>query len=149
MKGNANIMATSSFADISNWQPTATYGTIQAMIQNEVSQGLWANQMHIDGWCTVAVSGPIGLGNSWVTYTYQLISDNTQTATVIWPAGWPAPAENINGELPSHFFSNSTTSTGGSTVVSGAVGVQIEAALYQTSAAPGNQPTYKVAGECS
>ncbi len=139
-------MATSSFADISNWQPTTTYEAIQTTIQNQVTQGLWANEMHIDGWCMVEVSGPIGLNNSWVTYTYQLISDNTQTATVIWPAGWPAPSENINGQLPT-FFTSGTTS--GSSKAPGAIGVQIEAALYQTSPAPSGQPTYKAAGECS
>lgn len=131
-------MATGSFADISNWLPEAAYSAIQTMIQNEVSQGLWENQDHIDGWCTIATSPKQGLDNSWVTYTYQLISDNTQTITVIWPAGWPAPAENINGELPGHFFSSETA--GGLAGGSGPI--------HKTYAAPANQPTYKIAGDC-
>jgi hypothetical protein len=145
-KGNPGTMATSSFADISNWLPTEAYESVQSMIQNEVSQGLWDNQTHIDGWCMIAVSPTQGLNNSWVTYTYQLISDNTQTTTVIWPSGWPAPAENINGELPGHFFSGGTT--GGSTETSDSVGVGVEAVLYETYAAPANPPTYKTAGDC-
>ena len=134
-------MATSSFVDISNWLPEA-YATIQSMIQEEVNQGLWSNQGHIDGWCTIAVSPTQGMNNSWVIYTYQRISDSSQTMTVIWPAGWPAPAENINGELPAHFFSSSTTGT------SGATSLSIQKALFETYAAPANRPTYKEAGKC-
>lgn len=138
-------MATSSFADISGWLPEV-YSTIQDMIQDEVNQGLWENQEHIDGWCAIAVSPTQGINNSWVTYTYQLMSNNDQTTTITWPAGWPAPAENINGELPGHFFSGSTS--GGSTKTPGAIGVGIENILFETYAAPANQPTYKIAGTC-
>lgn len=140
-------MATSSFADISEWQLAEAYQEIQAMIQDEVNQGLWENQMHIDTWCMIAISPTQGQENSWVTYTYHLISDHTQTATVIWPAGWPAPAENINGQLPSHFFSAGTTS--GSSGTPTAVGVSTGMVLYETYAAPANQPTYKAAGDCT
>lgn len=138
-----------SFADVNTyeWAPTAAYQSLQTMIQNEVSQGLWANEDHIDGWCFILVSSPQGVNSSWVTYTYQLRSDNTQKATVIWPAGWPAPAENINGQLPSHFFSNQTTGSG-TTMQSGAVGVSVEEVLYMTYASPTSPPTYKIAGEC-
>jgi hypothetical protein len=140
-------MATSSFSEIStySWAPTSTYETIQSMIQAEVNQGLWANEAHIDGWCCILASPLQGANNSWLTYTYQLISDNTQTATVIWPAGWPAPSENINGQLPQHFFSNQTKS-GSSTP--GAIGVGMKAVLYETYASPSGQPTYKAAGAC-
>lgn len=140
-------MATRSFADISDWQPTTAYQEIQAMIQDEVNQGLWDNLEHIDTWCMIAVSPTQGLENSWVTYTYHLISDHTQTATVIWPACWPAPAENVNGQLPHHFFSAGTAS--GSSKTPTSIGVSIEAALYETYTAPAKQPTYKAAGDCT
>lgn len=134
-------MANSSFYNVSsqNWLPETIYQTIQVTIQEEVDQGLWANQAHTDGWCCIFTSQPQGVNNSWVTYTYQLISDNTQKATVVWPAGWPPPAENINGLLPSHFFSSQSSLLASA----GSIG-----SLSQTSAAPAFQPTYKPAGEC-
>lgn len=140
-------MATSSFADTSTytWQPTSVYQTIQSTIQNEVNQGLWANTEHIDGWCCIQVSPPQGLNNSWVIYTYQLIRDSSQKTTVIWPAGWPAPAENTNGHLPSYFFSSGTTSSSGT---SGIASINTEKALYQTQNAPTSAPAYKTAGSC-
>jgi len=142
-------MATGSFSEISNydWAPTSTYQTIQSMILAEVEQGLWANEDHIDGWCFILASPLQGVNNSWVTYTYQLMSDNTQTTTVIWPAGWPAPSENINGQLPSHFFSKQSTG-GGSTSTPGAIGIAVEEVLYETYTSPSGQPTYKAAGAC-
>lgn len=141
-------MATSSFADASatSWQPSSAYQTIQTTIQNEVSQGLWTNAEHIDGWCCIQTSPPQGANNSWVIYTYQLIRDTTQKATVIWPAGWPPPAENINGQLPSHFFSGSTSS--GSTATPQIAMINPTTLLYQTQNAPTTAPAYKVAGEC-
>lgn len=145
-------MATSSFGDISSctWPSVAAFQQCQATIQNEVEQGLWDNGMHIDGWCLIATSGPQGSGNTWVAYTYQNKADNTQTATVIWPAGWPAPAENINGQLPSNFFTGSTsaTATSGTTAVANAMVVNSIEVLYQVYDAPTSQPTYKAAGEC-
>lgn len=147
-------MATNSFDGITNyvWQPTTGYEQLQSNIQAEVDQGLWANQTHIDGWCLIASLPSQGFNNSWVTYTYQSKADNTQTTTVIWPAGWPAPAENINGQLPSHFFTSSapTTSTTSSsaTMSPNVVSVNSIEMLYQVYTAPTAQPTYKIAGEC-
>lgn len=136
-------MATSSFASTSvyNWQPVTVYQAIQSTIQSEVDQGLWANQVNSDGWCCVATSPPQGANSSWVVYTYQLISDRTQKTTVVWPAGWPPPAENINGQLPSHFFSGPSNSSSG--VVS-----QNTEPLYQVYPSPTTQPVYKSAGTC-
>ncbi len=140
-------MATHSFAEISNynWQPTTAYQAIQSMIQNEVNQGLWANQIHPNDWCCISTTPPQGAQNSWVTYTYQRISDHTQTDTVTWPVGWPAPADNINGQLPSHFF---TGTTNGSGATSEAMGVSIGVALFTAQAAPSSSLAYKPAGEC-
>lgn len=139
-------MATNSFADISthNWEPTSMYQELQSLIQNEVNQGLWANQAQPNGWCNVVTSAPHGVNNSWVTHTYQRISDPTQTCTVTWPAGWPAPAENINGELPAHFFASTSTTS------PGALSTSIAEAepLSRTSAAPATPPSYKPVGEC-
>lgn len=141
-------MTTNSFADIGsyNWQPVSAYQTVQSLIQQEVDQGLWANQAHVDGWCSTSVAPVQGADNSWVIYTYQLISDSTQTTTVVWPAGWPAPAENINGQLPNHFFSGGTTSS--STTTDSVSRVPTRQALYETYASPTGQPTYKAAGAC-
>ncbi len=137
-------MATSSFEDIStqSWEPTSLYQEIQTRIQSEVDQGLWANQEQIYGWCNLLTSTPYGVNNSWVTHTYQRIGDPTQTSTVIWPAGWPAPAENINGELPTHFFASATNTP------SGGPNDSLALPLPQTSAAPTTTPTYKPAGSC-
>ncbi|MGH2480275.1 MAG: hypothetical protein ACRDHW_11515, partial [Ktedonobacteraceae bacterium] len=106
-------MTTSSFANTSSlsWQPASAYQTILSTIQNEVNQGLWTNQEHIDDWCCILVSPPQGMNNSWVIHTYQLTKNSSQQTTVIWPAGWPAPSENINGQLPSHFFSSGSAAT--------------------------------------
>lgn len=138
-------MATISFADISNynWQPTTVYQAIQTLIQEEVNQGLWTNEAHIDSWCFVLVSSPWGVNNSWVTYTYQLSTDTTQRKTVNWPCGWPAPSENINGDLPHHFFSgiaNAPTSGLSPAVIGGAP--------HASSASPSGQPAYRIAGDC-
>jgi hypothetical protein len=140
-------MATSSFEGITdhNWQPATTYQAVQSTIQAEVEQGLWANQVKPNGWCFIQTSPPLGANASWVTHTYQSISDRTQTASVIWPAGWPAPAENVNGQLPSHFFTNAPTS--GTTVTPGIMSIGTEP-LHETTTAPTSQPTYKPAGEC-
>ena len=135
-------MATSSFADVSNWQ-SAQCQTIQSTIQQEVAQGLWENGDHKDTWCMVATSPVQGFDNLWIIYTYQLISDPTQITTVPWPANWPAPAENINGQLPGYFFSGQVASSiqprggGGETQP-----------FFQVYAPPSPQPTYKLAGEC-
>jgi cytoskeletal protein RodZ len=152
-------MATSSFANINdqNWEPTSMYQQVQIMIQSEVDQGLWENHEQPSGWCLIATSDPHGVSSSWVTHTYQQISDTTQTSTVIWPASWPPPAENVNGELPAHFFSSVSTtvtqtsafsptslSAGASTTGEG----NTAKPLSQTSAAPVNPPTYRVAGQC-
>lgn len=137
-------MATSSFEDAStlSWEPSSVYQEILSAIQDEVEQGLWTNQERIDGWCCIDVSPPQGQNNSWVTYTYQLTKDTTQQMTVIWPAGWSAPAENINGQLPCHFFS------GGSSSTPDAVVIGLEVDFYKANAAPNAQPTYKLAGSC-
>ncbi|MGH2509443.1 MAG: hypothetical protein ACRDHZ_18860 [Ktedonobacteraceae bacterium] len=141
-------MATNSFDGISNcdWPSVAAYQNLQSVIQAEVAQGLWANQLHVDGWCFILASPPQGVNNSWVTYTYRGISDNTQTTTVIWPVGWPAPAEDINGQLPSHFFTDIMISS--ATTTSDTVGVNSIGLLYETYAAPASQPSYKPAGDC-
>ncbi len=146
-------MATDSFVDIIdyNWLPTTAYQEVLAMIQAEVEQGLWANQAHLDGWCNIATSAPHGVNNSWVTYTYQLISDITKTITLIWPVGWPPPAENINGELPGHFFAGTATGTATITpeeTVSSGSGTITAQPLHKTYAAPAGQPTYKPANMC-
>lgn len=149
-------MATSSFEDISEqvWEPTSSYQTLQIMIQSEVEQGLWINQTQPDGWCLIATSDPHGVSDSWVTHTYQYISDLTQTSVVIWPAGWPAPAENINGDLPCHFFasgstvSNTSVSTSVSTTSTEASSGSMAVPFSQTSAAPTTPPTYRIAGRC-
>ncbi len=137
-------MANSSFEDISthNWGPASTYQALQTLIQNEVNQGLWANQAQPQGWCSIATSAPHGVNNSWVTHTYQQINNPTQTSVVVWPAGWPAPAENIHGELPAHFFASASTTS------HGAVDASIAEPLSQTSAAPTTPPTYKPTGQC-
>lgn len=132
-----------SFANISglNWQPTTTYQSVQTGIQTEVDQGLWDNDVHIDIWCTIAVSETQGVDNSWVTYTYRNGNDNSQS-TVLWPAGWPAPAENKNGQLPSHFFVRRTS--GGGTNPGG-IAILV---LSDVATAPTIKPPYKVAGTC-
>lgn len=138
-------MATSSFEDVStlSWQPSSVYQEILSTIQGEVEQGLWTNEERIDGWCCIEVSPPQGQNESWVIYTYQLIADTTQQMTVIWPAGWSAPAENINGQLPCHFFSGGSSSTTEVAIINP------EVAFYKANAAPGTQPTYKLAGSCT
>lgn len=137
-------MASSSFEDIStqNWEPASLYQAVQSRIQSEVDQGLWANQVQPHGWCNVLTSAPHGVNNSWVTHTYQRIGDPTQTSTVTWPAGWPAPAENINGELPTHFFASAANTS--SSVHNDSLALP----LPQVFAAPVTPPTYKPAGEC-
>lgn len=137
-------MATTSFANISslNWQPSTTYQAVQETIQAEVDQGLWENEVHIDAWCMIAVSELQGVGDSWVVYTYQNKNDHSQTATVLWPAGWPAPAENKNGQLPGHFFVRSSSGTGQNPGALAAI------VLSDTDIAPTTQPTYKPAGSC-
>lgn len=136
-------MATDSFADINqyDWLPITAYQTILSLILAEVEQGLWANSAHPDDWCCINTSPPHGVNNSWVTYTYQLISDITQALSLVWPAGWSPPAENINGELPSHFFAGATTSmpTGAAPTAQ---------PFHETYAAPATQPAYKSAGLC-
>jgi hypothetical protein len=146
-------MATDSFANVShtNWLPATAYQSIQTSIQQEVGQGVWANREHTDGWCFIGASTPYGINNSWVTYTYQLISDSTQTATVIWPAAWPAPAENINGQLPTHFFNVTFNTAASSNIMgldSGESGAITTQPLYQLYVAPVNKVTYKAAGIC-
>lgn len=135
-------MPTTSFSDISsvNWQPSTTYQAVQSSIQSEVNQGVWDNDAHIDIWCTIAVSPPQGVNNSWVTFTYS--NSNSQTQTVLWPSGWPAPAEDKNGRLPSHFF---VRTTGGTGAHPGAIAVQV---LSDTDTAPAAQPAYRVARAC-
>jgi len=129
-------MATSSFDFIEDWESTL-YQTIQLMIQEEVTQGLWENEAHLDTWCAINTSPTQGFGNLWVEHTYQRQDDPSQTITVVWPAQWPAPAENINGELPCHFFSGQTSSRN-----------TLARPTFQISAPPAYQPTYKPAGEC-
>src|SRR4051812_10610169 len=99
-------MPTPSFSDISshNWLPSTIYEVVQSTIQEEVEQGHWENEAHIDTWCTIAVSEVQGVDNTWVTHTYCNKNDRSQITTVLWPASWPPPAENIHGHLPSHFF---------------------------------------------
>lgn len=128
-------MAT-SFMFEESWQ-TSLYQALQSMIEEEVAQGLWENQEHLDTWCTINTSPAQGFENLWVLHTYQRMGDSTETITVIWPAQWPAPAENINGELPCHFFSGSATK-----------GTALAMPTFQVSAPPAFQPTYKPAGEC-
>lgn len=135
-------MATSSFADVSSWQ-SAQYQTIQSTIQQEVAEGLWENEDHVDGWCLVATSPPQGFNNLWVIYTYQLISDPTHTTTVVWPANWSAPAENINGQLPSYFFTGQVASS-----IQPRGGGGENQPFYQVYAPPSSRPTYKLAGDC-
>lgn len=136
-------MATGSFADIENhnWQPGTSYQSVQTQIQQEVNQGLWQNQAHPDTWCCIQTSAPHGTGNSWVTHTYQHSSNPTLKGSVVWPAGWPPPAENINSVLPSHFFGSST---GGGGTAPGALSLPVS----QTTSAPTSQPGYKPAGLC-
>src|SRR5260370_42051828 len=112
-------MATNSFADITNHNWQSAFQSIQSMIQKEVEQGLWANYAQPTGWCSISVSPPHGGNNSWTTHTYCHTKDSTQTASLIWPAGWPSPAENVNGDLPCHFFAGTSTisSTAGVTAV--------------------------------
>lgn len=129
-------MATSSFAYIENWESTL-YQTIQSMIQEEVAQGLWENQEHLDTWCTIDSAPVEGFEDLWVLHTYQRQGDSIETITVIWPATWPPPAENINGELPCHFFAGQTGS-----------GTALTLPPFQVSAPPTFQPVYKPAGEC-
>jgi hypothetical protein len=129
-------MATSSFAYIENWESNL-YQTIQSIILEEVTQGLWENQDHLDTWCAVDRSPTQGFENLWVLHTYQRLNNPSQTITVIWPADWPAPAENINGELPCHFFSGQTGSK-----------TALVMPPFQVSAPPTFQPVYKPAGEC-
>jgi hypothetical protein len=128
-------MAT-SFVFEESWE-TSLYQTIQLMIEEEVTQGLWENHEHLDTWCTINSAPAQGFENLWVVHTYQRMGDPTETLTVIWPVDWPAPAENINGELPCHFFSGQTTK-----------GTALALPTFQVSAPPASQPTYKPAGEC-
>ena len=146
-------MATDSFANVSKvtWEPVTAYQSIQTSIQQEVGQGLWANQERTDGWCCIGTSSPYGVNNSWVTYTYQLISDIAQTASVIWPAGWSAPAENINGELPNNFFAVTFNSAASSNIMGldpGSGSGTTTTPLYALHAAPVSKLVYKTAGIC-
>jgi hypothetical protein len=140
-------MATDSFSDIGNlsWEPTTAYQEVQSTIQSEVNQGLWANTTSPNDWCSVETSPTYGPNDSWVTINYQSASDPTQTAAVTWPAGWPPPAANTQGQLPSHFFASVAAPTSGSSSLaeSGA------RPSSTTVAAPAAPPTYKPAGACT
>lgn len=134
----------SSFHNTSQcvWDPSDAFEAIQAMIQLEVEQGLWANADRPLTWCALSNASPMGVNSSWVIYQYKSLGTSVAVETIVevlWPAAWAPPAPDVQGNLPAHFFGGGGTASDGSPVSS------IDVNQHP---APAQQPSYKPCSEC-